>query len=356
MSLKIEQITDVANSTFESRQFNVINDAATTLQSFVAGERLLDKGRLVFGGGDVFKYPIIYRGDTNAAAVGPFEPGELDQRDGTTEGTVGYKILRTGCHHDITQLSANAGKNRIYSFLAAKEYQMWIGLWEMIEEYFWFGPSSSSDDKVPYGMLGYWLDYSGSTGFNGGNHTNWSSGPGGIDCSSAAGTNYQHRTFNYTDITDADGLEKTKDSIELCDFKGIPNKPIKDASPGAPDHEIYTTHDNLKDFRSLLENKNESIGLDLGRYMNSTIIKGVPVTWVPYLQNNHDTSDPIIGVNWNDFRAVTPDGGMWNQRIPYSRAANQPTVFEMWILYELNFVMQNRRSHFLGAKSDPLSD
>ena len=64
---------------------------------------------------------------------------------------------------------------------------------------------------------------------------------------------------------------------------------------------FFTTYNVLEEMEKLLESRNDNLGADLAKYAGSVVIKGNPVVWVPYLQNN-DSSDPFYGVNLRVFK------------------------------------------------------
>lgn len=347
-------IADLDNATWEARQKNIMVDIATDLQDFPGAARLLNKEKVNFDGGDQYEYPLLTDGDDNWGTIGFFETDDLSQNDAALTGVVGWKWSRTGCHYDRKQLAVNSGAARKYNFLKKIEYQMWLDYWAGMEQQYWFGPTSSTDTKSMFGILGYWLSYHASSGFNGGNHTNFSSGPGGQ--SRTTYPNHKNYTFNYAAMSEADGYADLREAYELTKFKGIPNRPIKDIGPPEHRYGIYTTYATLKETQDLLDSKNQNIGSDLGKYEGSVMFRRTPVEWVPFLQENHATSDPIIGIDHNDLRVVCPNKSEWMRRDPYHRPGDQGEVRQTWVVTSANLAMHQCRRHFLGAKSDPMSD
>ena len=57
---------------------------------------------------------------------------------------------------------------------------------------------------------------------------------------------------------------------------------------GTSDYEILTTYRVQEPLERLAETRNDNLG-SVARYMNQVTIGGVPLSWVPYLEN--DTSD-----------------------------------------------------------------
>jgi hypothetical protein len=354
MPIQATDITDLVNSTLEARDKNHLADVATTLQSYPAVERLMNKKRFEEGGGTQYRFDLITNGDDNARAVGFFDVDDIDQVDGSAYGTVPWRFLKTGCHYDVKQLAVNSGARAMWKFIKAKEYQMWISWTELLEEYFWDGPASSADTLIPWGLLNYWMSYNASVGFNSGDHANWSGGPAGLPTATYA--QWNHYSGQYTAVTQDDLLNSMRSGFRFTDFRGIPNKSVQDYADGVG-HRFgwYTTTDNLLEMEDYLDNRSDGVRKDLAKWDGVTMFRRVPVENVPYLQENHATSDPVIGLDWNDFKAIGLRG-MWMRKEPYHRAPQQSDVRQRFVKSSINYVMHNRRRHILLAKSDPMSD
>lgn len=351
--MQATDITDLANATIHKYGRNFLVDAMTELRDYTACRKLIDKNRMAADGGDNYVYGIIHTADSNARAVGFYEVDDTDSVTGTVQATIPWRFINTSCQFDTKELSVNAGAQRIFNLLKSREYQMWTGLWALMEQYFWDGPTAgSTDTKIPFGLFQYWLDYDASTGFNGGNHANWASGPGGV--SAATYSRHSHYTFNYTGVSNEDAVAKTRRAIKEVQFRGIPNAPIKDAAAKEPDQMIYTTLDNQMELADLAMAQDDQIGSDLGKYDGKVTIARVTVEEVPYLSANKATSDPIVGLDWSTFKTVHPEGE-WRTEGDFEKAPLQHTVRQRQIDWSLNYVWHNRRRLFLGAKASPLT-
>jgi hypothetical protein len=353
-SYQTGDFVDLVNETLPAIKKNALTDLATDLRSYTACKKLLAKKREAVGGGKYYQIDFLTTGDGNARNVAYFEVANLDQVDGTGNGNVPWRYMRTGCHYDEKQLDVNQGWPAIKSFLKTKEYQMWLSWYELMEANFWDGPSSSSDVKTPFGLLKYWLTYNATVGFNGGNHANFTGGPASISASTY--TRWKHFAGQYTNVTDDDLLLSMRKAVMKCRFEGIPNKPISGYSEDDLSYGIYTIDDVVLDMQSLLDSKSDGVRSDLAQFSGGTgpMFRGVPVEAVPYLTQNKATSCPVIGLNWNDIKVVHPSG-QWLREKPYEEAPNQPDVYQRFVTASMNVVMHNRRSHFMFAKSDPTS-
>ena len=350
MATHATDIADLANLTLSRYARNQLVDIATTLRDYPACKKLMEKNRQIAatGGGKNFQFPLLYSGDSNSRNCGLYDVNNLDQTDGTVLATIPWRYMTTGVHFDTHEVSINASPEKIVDFVKTKEFQMEIGWYNLMEANFWGGPSSSSDDTTPYGLTGYWLDHDSSTGFNGGNHTNWSAGPGGLSC--ATYSRWQHYTAQFTTNSLPDSVQKIRRALKEVRYRGIPNKPIKDWN--FDDHQtiIYTTLDNLDELEALAIGLDDKIGPDLAKYDGMVTIARTPIEEVPYLTDNRATSDPFIGIDWNVVGCIYPEGE-WAKETPYQQAPHQRNVRERFRDASRQFVVMNRRRLFTVAKA-----
>lgn len=351
MATQAGDIADLVNSVVEDHGKEFLVDIATDLRSYPACERLMAKKRQkpFTGSGYQVKFPLLYQSDDNTRAVGFYDVDNIDQVDGTVYGTVPFRHITTGSHFDVKELPINSAPNRIFDFVAAKEKQMWIKWFETMEGYFWAGPSSSSDTVTPYGLTKYWLDHDATTGFNGGNHTNFSSGPAGVSCSTYS--KWSHYTGQFSAVSEEDAILLIRKALHYTRYMGIPNNMMKDYSAGKKYNlGIYTVADNIFDLETLQRSRDDNIGPDPLKYMNQVMINRVPVEEVPYLTANRDTSKPFIGLDWDVICTIYPDG-LWERRTPYYRAPGQHDVRVQHVDCSRNFVVLNRRRLWTVAKA-----
>lgn len=358
-------ITDLVNETLPHYARGALANASTKLQRYVAAERLIGPTlsgaafpRVTLEGGTDYRFKVITKGDANTRHIGFYEVDNIDQTDGTTEGVVPWKYVETGCQYDVKELPINQGTAKLVDFLATKETQMWLNFFEVTEADFWDGPADSTDTKVPFGLLKYWLQYNAdmTDGFSCGNHTNFAGGPAGLSCLTAGwGDRWKHYGGQYADVTDADLIAKMRRAIRLTEFMGIPNGHVRAYADGVGhDYGIYVTNTTLQSLENLLDAKSDGVRKDLAQFDGTTHIARVPITWVPYLHTYKATSQPVIGLDWNDIKVVGLSNE-WMRDSPYAVAAKQHDVRVRFLNCSWNTVMTERRRHFLFAKSSPLT-
>lgn len=357
MAVHATDIADLTNLTLSRYARNQLVDIATTLRDFPAYRRLMEKNRQIAassdGSGKNFQFPLLYSGDSNARWCGLYDVNNLDQTDGTVLASIPWRYGTTGVHYDVHEISINASPAKIVDFVKTKEFQMEIGWANLMEAAFWGGPSSSSDDTTPFGLTGYWLVHNATTGFNGGNHSNFSGGPGGLDCTSANYSRWKHYTAQFTTNSLADSVQKISRALKEVRWMGIPNAPMKDWN-GEHDTVIYTTLDNVDELEGLAMSLDDKVGSDLRKYDGQVMIARTPIQEVPYLSDNRATSDPYIGIDWRVVGCVYPEGE-WSRETPYQQAPHQRNVRERFRDASRQYVVTNRRRLFTVAKAAFLS-
>ena len=325
-----------------------ITEIATDLQEHVAMSRLLTKKRTTFDSGRAIQFNLLTEADENARNVGLFAVDNVNQKDGAKVGVVQWRHTTTGYAFDRRQVSMNRGDAKVVDFVKLKRFQQLIGLSSLMESNFWDGPTDANDKDTPWGLRNYWLVYNATAGFNGGNHTNFSGGPASVDCDVDA--RWKNYTFNYSNVTKTDLVRKWRKAAAMCGFRPpVRNVPIPAYGVGGR-YGWYTTYDILGELEERLEDQNDNLGKDVASMDGQTVFRRVPVEWVPYLQQNQATADPIIGLDWSVFK-VTFLRGEYMREDPPRIAPNQHNVMQSFLDCTYNFVCYDRRRLVLGAKA-----
>jgi hypothetical protein len=346
--LHASDIADMANTGLRELGRGKITDISYDLQDHLALSQLLRKGRMTLGSGYEYQFNVLTEYDDNFRATGLFDVDNVNQKDGVQQGTVPWRYTVTGWTQDVRQGLMNAGSAKIIDFAKAKQQMMLVGQAIGMEEFFWGEPSSSTDVTSPFGIK-YWLVYNATAGFNGGNNSNFSGGPGGLDRDTYA--NWKNYTFNYTNISRTDLVRKIRTAMWNCNFRpAIKNAPLSGYGSGRVKWGMYTTYDVVQMMEEVAEAQNDALGKDIASMDGKVTLRGVPVQAVPYLQSNEATPDPVVGINWDQFKVVF-QRGRYMLRGPVHVAPGQHNVVQQFIDNSLNFVCHNPRTCFLGAKS-----
>jgi hypothetical protein len=218
-----------------------------------------------------------------------------NQTNKVIEGTIPWRHSRASVSWDQRQPKLQGtGRQgtKILDFLKTKTYQAYVDWFLGAEDDFWSGPTGSTDVETPFGLKGYWLTYSATTGFNGGNHTNFSSGPGGINCTTYP--RYKHYTFNFTDVTQPDAIGSIRTAQRKTGFKPVVPNPQIPIVGLKPRRVIYTVESVIKPMEDLAKGQNDAAGYDLGYAHGTVYINRVPVRWVPWLEANESDHKPLV--------------------------------------------------------------
>lgn len=354
-TIHASQITDLANLTLADLGRFKMEDLMSDLTDFPAAHELMMKNRREKQDGLAIRWNSLTNTGSNGKWSGLHGRDNINITAGEIYQEVPWVHYENGCAFDRREVKINGGPSKIVDVIKARRHRMYAEIVENWEEAFWDGPTDSSDTDTLYGILKYWADYDATTGFNGGNHTNWTSGPGGKSC--ATYPRLSHYTFNYSTV-DQSTIRLIRGAIRLTKFMAMVQKSKEQISPYANGFQraIYTTYDNLQVMEELAEAKNDNHGNDLAKFDNQIFVNRIPVYDVPYLTDQHSTSDPIIGIDWNQVKLEYLTGE-WFAETPFEKVPGQHNDLRMFVDATCNLIIKNRRKGlWMGAKSDPLSD
>jgi len=345
-TLQAEDIADLIATTQKELGKNRITDLTSDLQYKVALSRLMKKSRVTFGSGTSINFNVLMNGDENSRNVGLFDVDNVNQVDGMKVGNVPWRHTTTAYAYDVKQLAMNRTPAKIVDFVKEKRMQRLVGFSDLMEENFWGEPTDGDDDTSQFG-LGYWIVYNATEGFNGGNNTNFASGPAGINRTTYP--RWKNYTAQYVNVTKVDLIRKWRKAATMCAFKPLVGKPIPGYGVGDR-YGYYTNYDVLGPMEELLEAQNDSLGNDVASKDGETLFRKIPVTFVPWLQDNKGTCDPVVGINWDVFKTVFLSGQYMRETKPKMSPASHD-VYNAFLDNTYNFICYDCRKLFLLAKS-----
>ena len=354
-----EHVVDIVNTTmshYDPKQR--ATDIAQELREYIAVDRLLTENRMGVASGSPHEFRLITEYDANFKWTSMFAQDNLNQVNGVKKGYVPERMCSTGCTWDIFQEQVNEGTAEILNFIKVKKHQMY-GKWvEEMEKSFWDGPLTDTDGLRPFGLLKYWATYNSSTtgGFLGGNHTNASGGPGNVNCDDYA--RWKHWAAKWTTMNEADAYSLLRDAFHDANFKAPKVNGQVQNYGNSYKWGLYTCWSNLKTMQGHARSNNENMGSELDKYGQDGDVRfhRVVVEEVPYLSTYHNTSKPLIGINW-DLWGCLVWANKWMVETPFKQVANQHNCREMFMDCAFNWFTPDRRNAmFLIAYSDPMSD
>jgi len=341
--LTAADIADIAVSTINAQERFKISDIATEIQDYVAVRQLLRKQNVVMRSGANFDYDLLTDADDNARMVGIADVDNTGIKNVLKKGSIPWRLMTTSWGIDLNEIAMNAGdREQVQDVAKARQYANRIGWIQLLENEFWGEPDSSADALSLFGVR-YWLVYNGSDGFTGGNNSNFSSGPGGVDTGTYA--RYKNYCATYVNVSKPDLIRKLRKAFTLCGFKGIPNPPI--ASYGPRRYGLYAPYTVVAACEELAEAQNDNLGNDLASKDGTTLFRRLPMEWVPQL-DALTSSAPVVGIDWSVMKA----GGLlgrWMVETPLAKAPNQHTVLVQHLDCTLNASCVDRRRCFLMA-------
>jgi hypothetical protein len=347
--LRTSQILDLLSSAYQDFKPKEITTIAANLQDYEAMPRLMKTETQSYSGphGASWKVNTSINPVFRREALHPRR--DYAGKDTMKDATAPWMYANTYSSYERREFKMNMGEKRIFNLIELGEYNAMLSAAEGIEDDFWSCPASTADDLKPYGVF-YWLTYSATSGFNGGNNSRMGS-RGGI--SSDTYGNWKNRTENYAAITSTDACLKIRNCLSDCRWKSPVNKAQFRGAMGDR-RRIYGAATTVRSFETAAMAQNDRLGGDLGAMDGITTVRRVPFVEARQLDRN-TTSAPIVGISWDDFKFAVPTGGATFRHDPRF-LSDQPNTCVTDIDFQYQIVAFNLRSHFLIAKSDPLSD
>lgn len=344
MPLTPDGITDFVNLTLKLFKRHKWTDLSLGLTDYIA-QNLINEKKVVERGGESIGFRLKVKNTGNARNTGMFAQDQTAVEDVTAKASVPWAKQTTNWSYDIDEDFFQSDRETIIRELVLREHDALSDMAELQEENLWSAPTGTTDTR-PMGIP-FWIQKDASTtpagAFNGGNPTGFSAGCAGV--STGTYPRWKNWTFGYTQVTTDNLVTRLKKAIRFTRFRAP--VPHPELGYGKSKYVIYTTYRVTEPAERLAETRNDNLGADLARYRDAVTVAGVPMVYVPYLEEN-DTSDPLYGVNYQVFRPFVKKGASMRRSKP-ERSARQHTVREVHIDNWMNYVCYNRRATFVGS-------
>jgi len=316
---------------------------ASDLTEHVAMSELLRKNRVSFDSGTAIQWNLMMGHSGAAKEVGLFEVDSLDIQDQMVTANIPWRHVTVNYAIERRELAFNRDPRRLVELIKIRRADAMASMAELMEGRFWGRPATSDDAKRVYGV-NYWLVHNGNAGngFTGGNPTGFSSVAGLNSTAYPRWKNYSAQCAA-DDANLADCVLKWREAAVRTAFKPIPG--VQEAPYGSGStYGYYTNYDVLGKLEERLTQQNDNLGNDIAPKDGKVIFRGVPVTYVPYLDKS--SARPIYGINWGKFRPVFLSGEFMREQGPET-APNQHTTYVTFVDTTLNFLCYDRRRQFV---------
>ncbi len=339
-TLQATDIQDLVNLTIENKGKLKITDLMHDYQNTIALKRTMKKNKMSFDGGQKVQWTLLTDDNGSARFVGIGETDVVNVPNVTTRGEVDWRHVTWNWAMDRRLIAMNSGSaNRIFDIIQSQRLAAMGSAIKLFEQRFWRAPAST-DTVNPYG-LPYWVCKSNSEGFNG-------TVPSGFtvvgNVNPTTYTRWRNYTNQYTNVTKDDLITKLRKAMYKTDFEVLVEEtPTYNTGD---DYAIYTNYAVLATMESLAEAQNDNLGKDLASMDGKVLFRSVPIKAVTELDN--DTTNPVYGVNWGEFKCMGLKGE-WMNETPIPIEAGQHTVSSTHVDCTFNWFVRNRRRNFVLA-------
>jgi hypothetical protein len=321
MSVALSQLEILTESIQDNYVMGKWQDISLPLQEYKFASRLFDQAKKDEMGGENCKWKLETDYADNFQVVELYHRDSSDRKDVLTEGSMPWALTTANYHYDLDEAVFTRGLPEIVDYISLREKGLNKSFFAGMEDLmFADGPTGPSQRPMPPATLLYWLQASATEGFNGGDPTGWGDvGAGNILTGSYE--NWKNRTFSYAVVDHEHFVKPIVRSLDKCDFKPMPI-PMNDIVPqGRFNWELLTTYSRVELCRDMLRSGNDNIKADLGTWMNSVMIRNVPMTWVPAWTNSNSinarTDGIVLGVNWATFKWYYQSSRNMRKRKPF---------------------------------------
>jgi hypothetical protein len=306
--------------------------------------------RVTFDGGTQITFDVMLGDNGSAKMVKPYQTTAVSVTETLAQMSAPWRSAQAEYSISTDEIRRNAGNDvKLVDLRKLRRQGAMMSMANMLEEKAWAAPTSSTDDTNPYGVP-YWIvpitgtqATSDPTGaFQGSNASGFST-CGGIDASVAA--NARWRNWNATwsnssgEITTADVLRMGR-MLRHLNFKAPMMASAYEPGGGIDNLRLYACETIIQNLEKLARSQNDQLGSDVLKYQNMTLVKGIPVEWVPVL--DADTTLPMYAINHDHWKVFVMEGEYFNETTPpVDRELHR--VITTFVDLDYNFMVTNRQ-------------
>ncbi len=341
------QLADLVLLSQESFKKGVFTQDAQTYQDYFCLNLLFQpKKRKTQGGKSIF-HPMQFTQSDTARHTALYGEKSTTVTDLASSITCPWRFTENDTAWDLDEVAMNAGREQIVDLINMRRSDMYLGLYELLEDAIFKTPTSGSDVLTPYGIP-VWVVYNATDGFTGGDPTYPSGGAGGVATADEA--NWKNYSFTYTSVTDDDLVLHMRRAAKAIRWRS-PTK-VAGSNMARSPKQVFTTTENTLSMETLASQRNDNLGTDFAIYMDEAMWKRHPIRNVERLDDTTDLnvpSDPIYMLNTDFIYPVFLQGRGFKESAPIHLKETQPTVVRLDLRMAWNLICTSRRSQAIGA-------
>lgn len=349
MTITVEALADLTLESLAELGRMEFTQLATELQDYVAARELLKSHRMKVDAGDQININVQHSKLGTAAEVPLYSTDSLSFRDTMGVGWVPWRHVQVSWPFELREVMINRRPAKINDIVQTRRIAAMLSWVDLLETRFW-GLADPNDSLQLYGVMNY-IVYNSALGFNGGIPTGYSN-VANIDPTDPKYSRWKNFSGQFTAVSRDDLVKKVRQAYAKCGFRSPYPHPEHGQTARRYGH--YVPYSTLAELESLLEDQNSNLGNDVAAKDGRVMFRGVPVTWVPKL-DEFTSSQPWYGIDWGKFKIVYLEGDFMRQTGPKPWALSHNAVMT-WYDTTMNPVCYDRRRQFVLAKSDPSAE
>jgi hypothetical protein len=345
MPYQADDYADLVTTTLRHLEKTSWADIVIDNQRHIAMPQVLKKKRVNFGSGHGHQFNVRFYSNNAARNVKLNETDNPTTADTQKTGNIPWRHTETHWALEERIISMNKAPSRLVNLVQTSRIDAMTDLAELMETNFWSKPDTSADTLKPFGVP-YWIVYNATTGFNGGRPSGFTD-VGGLDPNTYA--RWKNWSANYTNVSKADLVRKWREAATKTEFRPPVDGPFNNMESNWG---FYTDYTVLGTLEEVLESQNDNLGNDVASKDGLTHFRRIPVTWVPWFDNNSgttDTTNPIYGINWSVFKCAFLQGEYMKETKVRPHPLHHRTITQ-YTDCTYNFLCTDRRRNFVLSK------
>lgn len=342
--LQASSIADLVATTLNELGELKMTDISSDLMKHFVQRRLMKRNKVVFDAGPQIQWDVITDQNNSAQFVGLYASDNVNVPNVVIQGKIDWRHITWNWGIDRREIAMNRSPRRIVDLAKTRRITALVSAVEKFENSFFQLPAAT-DTTSPYG-LPYWIVKSATEGWN-------TSAPSGYTVVANINPTTYPRWANwaapYTAITMDDLVRKWRKACYKTDWDpAVDDIPVFNTGD---DYAFLVNYNVYSKMIELLDAHNDDIGTDLYKQEGKLQFLRTGVYPLPVLDT--DTTDPIYGINFGEFKTAALRGEWLNEsQIPVQ--PGQHTVSATHTDCSFNWLCRNRRRNFVISNGTTL--